>query len=73
MATFVEYLKGVGSRLFFTKMPLEMSQKELKIRSVGQTRIVEIAVDSTNPKTAAEFANRLAADYIEENVQSGGK
>jgi polysaccharide biosynthesis transport protein len=31
---------------------------------------MEVTVDSTNPKTAAEFANHLAQDYIEENVQS---
>ena len=49
---------------------LEMAKREVKVRSVGQTRIMEIAVDSTNPKTAAEFANRLAQDYIEENVES---
>ncbi len=47
-----------------------MAKKEVKVQSVGQTRIMEVAVDSTNPKTAAEFANRLAQDYIEENVQS---
>jgi polysaccharide biosynthesis transport protein len=49
---------------------LEMAKKEVKVRSVGQTRIMEVTVDSTNPKMAAEFANHLAQDYIEENVES---
>ena len=49
---------------------LEKVKKEVKVRSVGQTRIMEVAVDSTSPKMAAEFANHLAQDYIEENVQS---
>ena len=37
---------------------------------MGQTRIIEVMAGSTNPKIAAEFANRLVQDYIEENVQS---
>ena len=49
---------------------LEMAKKEVKVRSVGQTRIMEVTVDSTNPGTAAAFANHLTQDYIEENVQS---
>jgi len=49
---------------------LEMANREVKARSVGQTRIMEVTVDSTSPKTAAEFANRLTQDYIEENVES---
>lgn len=49
---------------------LQMAKREVKVRSVGQTRIMEMTVDSTNPETAADFANRLARDYIEENVQS---
>jgi capsular exopolysaccharide synthesis family protein len=39
-------------------------------RALGATRIIEVSVDSTEPKVAAEFANRLAAEFIEANVQS---
>src|SRR6267143_905646 len=49
---------------------LQKLKKELTVRSVGQTRIIEVMAGSTNPKIAAEFANRLVQDYIEENVQS---
>lgn len=49
---------------------LAQAKDQLKVRSIGQTRIMEVTVDSTSPTTAADFANRLAQDYIEENVQS---
>ena len=49
---------------------LTQAKDEVKVRSVGQTRIMEVTVDSTDPKTASDFANRLGQDYIEENVQS---
>jgi capsular exopolysaccharide synthesis family protein len=49
---------------------LAMAGKNLKIRAAGQTRIIELTVDSTDPKIARDFANRLVQDYIEENVQS---
>ena len=45
-------------------------KKDIAVRSVAQTRIIEVMVDSTDPNMAAEFANRLVQDYIEENVQS---
>src|SRR6266853_292090 len=44
---------------------LRKLKKELTVRSVGQTRIIEVMANSTNPKIAAEFANRLVQDYIE--------
>jgi succinoglycan biosynthesis transport protein ExoP len=49
---------------------LQRLKGELKVQSVAQTRIIEVKADSTSPKIAAEFANRLVQDYIEENVQS---
>ena len=49
---------------------LRKLKKELTVRSVGQTRIIEVMANSTNPKIAAEFANRLVQDYIEENIKS---
>jgi polysaccharide biosynthesis transport protein len=49
---------------------LKMAQKDLKVRAAGQTRIIELMVDSTDPKIASDFANRLIQDYIEENIES---
>jgi succinoglycan biosynthesis transport protein ExoP len=45
----------------------------LKVRTAGQTRIVELLVDSTDPATAALFANTLANEYIEKNLESRWK
>jgi succinoglycan biosynthesis transport protein ExoP len=42
----------------------------LKVRAVGQTRIVELTADSTNPRLAADFLNQLNAEYIDQNVKS---
>ena len=49
---------------------LQKLKEDLTVRSVGQTRIIEVMADSTNPKIAADFVNRLVQDYTEENVQS---
>jgi capsular exopolysaccharide synthesis family protein len=45
----------------------------LKVRAVGQTRILEITVDSTDPQSAAAFANTLANEFIDENLESRWK
>jgi capsular exopolysaccharide synthesis family protein len=47
--------------------------KNLKVRAAGQTRILEITVDSTDPRSAAAFANTLANEFIDENLESRWK
>ncbi|HMF75056.1 MAG TPA: polysaccharide biosynthesis tyrosine autokinase [Bryobacteraceae bacterium] len=47
--------------------------KSLKVRAAGQTRVLELTVDSTNPQLAAGFANTLAAEFIEQNLESRWK
>jgi uncharacterized protein involved in exopolysaccharide biosynthesis len=42
----------------------------VRIRSVGQTRILEISVDSTNPRTASDFANLLVNEFQEQNMEA---
>lgn len=49
---------------------LDASRKSLKIRPVGQTRIIQVLVDSTNPKLAADFADVLANEFIDQNIQA---
>lgn len=44
--------------------------KNLKVRVAGQTRIIEVLIDSTNPQFAAAAANVLAAEYIDQNLES---
>lgn len=52
---------------------LKMAQREMKVRASGQTRIVEILVDSTDAKLATDFANRLTQEYIEQNMDARWK
>lgn len=42
----------------------------VRVRSSGTNRIVEVACDSTSPQIAADFVNMLAAEYIEQNLES---
>jgi len=52
---------------------LAYARKHLKVRIVGQTRILEITVDSTSPGIAAAFANTLANEFIDQNLESRWK
>jgi capsular exopolysaccharide synthesis family protein len=49
------------------------AKKHLKVRIVGQTRILEITVDSTSPSVASGFANTLASEFIDQNLESRWK
>lgn len=49
---------------------LEQAKKSLKVRAQGQTRIIEILVDSPDAKLAADFANTLASEYIDMNLEA---
>jgi len=42
----------------------------VKIKPSISSRIVEISCDSVNPKVAAQFANTLAEEYIEQSRES---
>ncbi len=52
------------------KQALAMAASNLKVRGTLQTRIVEVFCDSTSPKLAADFANTLAQEFIEQSVES---
>jgi succinoglycan biosynthesis transport protein ExoP len=52
---------------------LEYAANSLKVRATGQTRIIEIAVDSPNPQTAAAFANTLTGEFIDQNLETRWK
>ena len=52
---------------------LEMVAGSLTVRATGMTRIIEIQFDWTDPKTAADLANVLAAEFINENLESRWK
>mgnify|MGYP005838020233 CR=1 FL=1 len=49
---------------------LSMAVSSVRAASREQTRIIEIAVDSSDPKLAADFANALADVYIDYNLET---
>ncbi|QOY86260.1 GumC family protein [Paludibaculum fermentans] len=49
---------------------VKMAAKTLKARANGQTKIIEVLVDSTDKQVAAEFANRLTEQYITMNMDA---
>jgi succinoglycan biosynthesis transport protein ExoP len=52
---------------------LRMAATRLKVRASGQTRLLEIFVESPDPKIAADFANTLTEQFIEGNLESRWK
>lgn len=48
---------------------LSMAAGTLKVRLSGLTRIVRITSESTDPMIAADFANTLAKEFIEQSLQ----
>jgi succinoglycan biosynthesis transport protein ExoP len=49
---------------------VEKTAKNLKISADGQTRIVEVSFDATDPRVAASFANALTSEFIEQSLQA---
>jgi succinoglycan biosynthesis transport protein ExoP len=49
---------------------LRRAKDNLKVRAAGQTRIIEILFDSPDPRLAAAFANTLASEYIDQNMEA---
>jgi len=49
---------------------LKSMAKGIKVKAAGQTRIVEILVQSTDPKLAAAFANTLDNEFIVQNMEA---
>jgi len=49
---------------------LQMASRETKVKASGQTRVIEVQVSSTGPRVAAEYANRLTQEFIEQNMEA---
>jgi len=47
-----------------------MAAKSLAVRASGTTRIIDVASESTDPAIAAEFANTLVNEFIEQDLES---
>ncbi len=55
------------------QLALATAVRDMKVRAAGPTRIIEITVDSTNPDTAAAFANAMGTEYIDQSLESRWK
>ena len=49
---------------------LAMAASNLKVRAQANTRLLEVLCDSTDPQLAADFANTLTAEFIEQNLEA---
>jgi succinoglycan biosynthesis transport protein ExoP len=47
---------------------LKTVANSMSIRSPGDSRVIEVLVDSPNPRLAADYANTLASEYIDQNT-----
>jgi capsular exopolysaccharide synthesis family protein len=45
----------------------------MKVRATPRTRVIEVTIDSTNPQIAADFANTLDNEFIEQNLEARWK
>ena len=49
---------------------LGMAAGSLAVRASGTTRIIDVASESTDPAVAADFANTLVNEFIEQDLES---
>jgi polysaccharide biosynthesis transport protein len=49
--------------------PVEAFLKDVTVEPIRNTRLVEIGVEDSDPKLAAELANTLAATYVHQNLE----
>jgi len=52
---------------------LSQAAGSMKVRATPRTRVIEITIDSTNPQLAANFANTLDNEFIEQNLEARWK
>ena len=61
-------LRSRGSKRAALPQAAEDAQHNLTVQTAGQTRIVEALFNSPDPAYAADFANRLLNEFIEQNL-----
>ena len=47
-----------------------MAAGSLTVRASGTTRIIDVSADSTDPNVAADFANTLVSEFIQQDLDS---
>jgi succinoglycan biosynthesis transport protein ExoP len=45
----------------------------VKVHASGQSRVIDVTVDSVDPRLATDFANTLAAEFIDQNIEERWK
>jgi capsular exopolysaccharide synthesis family protein len=53
--------------------PPAQAAADVRVRAQANTRILEILTDSTDPQFAADFANTLASEFIEDTLEARWK
>ena len=61
---------GVSPQRSTYKGAVAQAASTLKAKTIPQTRIVEITCESASPTVAAEFANGVVNEFMEEDLQS---
>ena len=67
------FLPGRPSAASSLNQELADIAKSFKARAVGQTRVISITADSSDPALAADFINAVNAKLIEQNLESRWK
>jgi capsular exopolysaccharide synthesis family protein len=49
---------------------LSMAAASVRVTPTPWSRVIDVAVDSTNPSIAADFANTLINEFIEQNIEA---
>lgn len=64
---------NLGAPIATREQSLGRAAGSIKVRAAGESRILEITVDSADRQIAAAFANTLASEFIEQNLESRWK
>jgi succinoglycan biosynthesis transport protein ExoP len=56
-----------------SKTAVDRASRNLSVRGVGRTRMIEISYASTDPERAAQFVNALTDEFIAYNVEMRGR
>lgn len=58
-----------SSRLLGREELIQQAKNNLTVRAAGETRLLEVRYESPDPKLAADFANTLVSEYIEQSQE----
>jgi succinoglycan biosynthesis transport protein ExoP len=58
-----------SSRLPGKEALIQQAKDNLTVRAAGETRLLEVEYESPDPKLAADFANTLVSEYIEQSQE----